>query len=199
MSLPSSRDQRGNRFIEHLKPLQGALEGYCRRSVYRSTEVEDILQTAVMKAFRDFDNYIQGTNFRAWIFKYATLEILAGNRNIARHDHEALVVESVEAPNDILQLEMTFPRRLADAPEVILDHCDNELARAVWELQLMERSTLLLHAIGEFKYREIAEILELPVGTVMSHLSRARQKLRIRLAEWSRELNIVPHSETESA
>lgn len=184
--------------MEHLKPLQGALEAYCRRSVFRSAEVEDVLQTAVMKAFRDFDKYAEGSCFRAWIFKYLTLEILAGNRSIRRHAHERLPVEPAVGSADVLRLEPPSPPQLVDAPQLALEHCDDALAAAVWNLRPLERSCLLLHAIGDFKYREIADILD-PVGTVMSHLSRARQRVRARLAEWSREQNANARRETETA
>jgi len=185
--------------LEHLKPLQGALEAYCRRSVFRSAEIEDVLQTAVMKAFRDFDKYAEGSCFRAWIFKYLTLEILAGNRSIRRHAHERLSVEPAVESDDVLRLDPPSPPQLVNSPQVALEHCDDALAAAVWELLPLERSCLLLHAIGEFKYREIADILDLPIGTVMSHLSRARQRVRARLAEWSREQNVLVRRETETA
>jgi RNA polymerase sigma-70 factor (ECF subfamily) len=197
--VPDSHRPKHARFLEHLKPLQGALESYCRRSVFRAAEVEDTLQNVLMKAFRDFDRFAEGTCFRAWIFKYLALEILAGNRDIVRQTHEVLAKEPVSRATDILRFEELHPRKLADAPEVALEHCDDALAAAVWELRPLERSSLLLHAIGEFKYREIAEILELPIGTVMSHLSRARKQLRERLGEWSQERNVVRQREPGSA
>lgn len=198
-AVPDRHREKHVRFLTHLKTLQGALESYCRRSVYRSADVEDVLQNALMKAFRDFDRYAEGTCFRAWIFKYLTLEILAGNRNIVRHSHVGLSTDPVSDTTDILRFEELPPRQLADAPELALEDCDDALAAAVWELGPLERSSLLLHAIGEFKYREIAEILELPIGTVMSHLSRARKHLRNRLAEWSPERDIVRRREPGSA
>lgn len=70
------------RFLERLKTLRGALECYGRRSVIQSAEVKDALQNALMKAIQDFDLYPEVTCFRAWIFKYLTLEILSGNRSI---------------------------------------------------------------------------------------------------------------------
>jgi RNA polymerase sigma-70 factor (ECF subfamily) len=186
-------------FLEHLKPLQGALEAYCRRSVYRSAEVEDVLQNAVMKAYRDFDKYAEGSCFRAWIFKYLTLEILAGNRSVRRHAHEQLSVEPAADSVEVLYLDSPSPQQLADATQLTLEHCDEILASAIWELRPLERSSLLLHAVGEFKYREIADILDLPIGTVMSHLSRARQRIRERLAEWSREHNLLARRGTGTA
>lgn len=63
-------EDKPERFILHLKPLQGALEAFCRRSLYDVSLVEDVLQEAVPRAFRDFGLFSEGTNFRAWIFRY---------------------------------------------------------------------------------------------------------------------------------
>ena len=183
--MNKSNQLKCNRFLQQLRPLQGALEAYCRRTVHRSSEAEDVLQDAVMKAFRDFGRYAEGTNFRAWIFKYVNLEIMAGNRTVARYSHEILAFEPLAAKGSLTALERISPEKLPDAPEIVLDECESELANAIWELSLTEHSVLLLHAIGRFRYREIADILELPIGTVMSHLSRGRQHVRRRFAELS--------------
>lgn len=175
------------------------MESYCRRSVHRVSEAEDILQNAVLKAYRDFDRYSVGTNFRAWIFKYLNLEILAGNRSVARQTHDILTFEPSIPSCPVHALEQVSPEKLPEAPEIALDECEDELAKAIWELNPAERSVILLYAVGSFKYREIASILELPIGTVMSHLSRGRKHVRGRLAEWSREHNLVGRHDTESA
>lgn len=192
-------EDRAARFLQHLEPLKAALEAYCRRSVHDPNAVEDVLQEAVGKAYRDFDRYSEETNFRAWMFTYLNLEILAGNRSIARHSHEILPFEPPVASDAIQAIERVSPEQLPNVPEIALDECEDELAKAIRELSAMERSVILLRAIGEFKYREIASILEVPTGTVMSHLSRGRKHVRQRLAEWSRERNLVRRRDTESA
>ncbi len=184
--MPGDAEGRRERFIKHLKPLQGALESYCRRGVRRSSDADDILQNAVLKAFRDFDRYSEGTNFKAWIFKYLNLEILAGNRLLSRVMVGHLIpFDSLPMPAAADAACDMGSREMVDVPELVLDRCESELAGAIRDLSDAERSSLLLHAIGDFKYREIAEILEMPIGTVMSHLSRARRQLRERLSEWA--------------
>src|SRR5262249_19735844 len=81
--------------------------------------------------------------------------------------------------------ELPVHRLLLDAPEIVLDRCDADLAGGVRGLRPLERGVLLLHAVGEFKYREIAEILEIPIGTVMSALARARHHVREHLARFA--------------
>ncbi|MEJ7639070.1 MAG: sigma factor, partial [Singulisphaera sp.] len=68
-ALPRERTKPEN-FLRHLEPLRGALEAYCRRSLHDPGAVGDVLQAAVANAFRDFHRYVEGTNFRAWIFRY---------------------------------------------------------------------------------------------------------------------------------
>ena len=168
----SNGQKKAENFMRHLEPLQGALEAYCRRLMWDGNAVRDVLQSAVASAFRDFHLYVEGTNFRAWIFGYVHLEILTTNRKSKRDRHEDLPAHlSVE---DVWQLALDEPlfKTLLDDPDHVLDRCDESLATAVRELAPMERATLLLVAIGEFKYREIAEILQVPIGTVMSTFGR---------------------------
>ena len=77
-------------FLRHLEPLQEPLEAYCRHALHNSSDVPDVLQSAIANAFRDFDLYASGTNFRAWIFRYVYLEICNCNRKEARHRHALL-------------------------------------------------------------------------------------------------------------
>jgi RNA polymerase sigma-70 factor (ECF subfamily) len=185
-------DDKAQTFLRHLEPLQGALETYCRRSLRDRNEVADALQSAIATSFRDFDVYVEGTNFQAWIFRYVSYEILNRNRAAERRQYVGVPTESLAAEGTGVDesLESAFDSLLRD-PEVIMEQCDEALAMAIRELTEMERQALLLRAIGEFKYREIAEILEVPVGTVMSHLSRGRDRIRRRLAEFARDLGLL--------
>lgn len=182
--------------MRHLEPLQGALEAYCRRCLHDPNALRDVLQSAVANAYRDFHLYVEGTNFRAWIFRYAHLETLNCNRKHARPRHEELPADlSVE---DTWQLALDEPvfKVLLDDPDAVLDQCDAALAQAVREMAPLERAVLLLQAIGEFKYREIAEILQVPIGTVMSTLARSRVRLRQRLVQCGEEHGLLSPGET---
>jgi RNA polymerase sigma-70 factor, ECF subfamily len=182
---------RTARFLRQLEPLQAVLEAYARRSVHDPNAVEDVLQEAVGKAFRDFHLYAEGTNFRAWIFRYLNLEVYAGNRSFHRQRSEALAEEPIVEEVWEQAIDEPLIERLLDDPERILNQCDESLAQAIWELSPLERSVLLLHFIGQFKHREMSEILEVPMGTIMSALSRARTKLRLRLAEYAHEHGLL--------
>lgn len=190
---------RAEGFLRHLEPLQGALEAYCRRSVRDPNAVEDVLQTAIASAYRDFHLYAEGTNFRAWIFRYVKTEIYVGNRRFQRDRHERLPDE--QAADEVWELATEEPLvdQMLESPERILEHCDEAMAEAIYDLDPFDRCVLLLRSIGHFKHREMAEILDAPAGTVMSALSRARMQLRRRLAAYAREHGwISPKAEHES-
>jgi len=189
--LAKPKEDRAARFLQHLEPLKAALEAYCRRSVHDPNAVEDVLQEAVGKAYRDFQLYAEGTNFRAWIFHYLNLEIYAGNRSFHRERRKALTEEPTVEEVWEHAIDEPLIERLMQEPERILSHCDDALVNAIAELGPLERSVLLLRAIGQFKHREMADILEVPMGTIMSALSRARARLRLRLAEYAHEHGLL--------
>ncbi len=184
--------------MRHLDPLRGALEAYCRRSLWDRGEVADVLQSAITHAFRDFDLFAEGTNFRAWIFRYVNGEILNANRRAARAPQPlATPGEEQAKEGGTLTFEGPLAEALRDDPDTILDRCDDVLAKAIRDLPPGERAVLLLRSIGEFKYREMAEILGIPLGTVMTHLSRGRGRLRQRLAEFGKEHGLLREADAE--
>lgn len=163
------------------------------RALLRPDETADVLQSAIGSAFRDFDRYAEGTNFRAWMFRYVALETLNRNRAIRRLPTELGEMDPVQ--KGLAALNSFQMHGLLDDPETVLDHCDGVVASSVNELTEQERRIFLLRAIGEFKYREIAEILDIPMGTVMGLLSRARSQLRGKLIAYGHEHGLLPKGE----
>jgi RNA polymerase sigma-70 factor (ECF subfamily) len=158
------------------------LEVFCFRLLNRSEDVQDVLQSAIANAYRDFDLYAEGTNFRAWIYRYVMLESL--NRN--RANKNLPVPLDLRELNEFASLHVDHFRwaLLLDSPLELLEHFDECVMRQLVKLDDTSRRVLLLRAIGEFKYREIAEILDIPIGTVMGLLARARTELRQSLASF---------------
>lgn len=192
------KDPKAETFLRHLKPLQGALEAYCRRSLNELASAPDVLQSAVSHAYADFHLYAEGTNFRAWIFRFVHLEILNANRKHARTRHERLP-EELPVADEAWQIALDEPlfAALLDDPESVLEQCDAAVAEAVRNLAPQERAVLLLRAIGEFKYREIADILQVPVGTVMSTLSRSRLHARRQLIRYGEDFGLLKRDVSE--
>jgi len=188
-SLTRPDRQKAERFVAHLEPIQRQLAVYCSRALNRSDETADVLQSAIANAFRDFDKYSEGTNFRAWMFRYVTLETL--NRNRAASRLPSVLDEPHFFETHALDFESFRLETLLDDPEAVLDHCDGVVAQSIGELTEQERKILLLRAVGDFKYREIAEIMNVPMGTVMGLLSRARTQLRSKLLDYARQHGLL--------
>jgi RNA polymerase sigma-70 factor (ECF subfamily) len=144
--------------------------------------VEDVLQSSILAAFAQFDRYAEGTNFRAWIFRFVTLELF--NRNRKREPVSlADELDDYPGPVGLDLLDEDAVTIILEAPEKLMEHFEDQIAEALWQLTTAERSVLLLRAIGEFTYHEIHTILSIPLGSVIGYLSRARKKMRHALAE----------------
>lgn len=171
-------NERSARFLDLLWPIRSELEGYSRRMVWDPSDADDAIQNAAGRAFQSFDRYRDGTNFRAWMFKILTNEIFALNRKYARIAKLEFRLEPEEL-EALPALEQTaeYTEWLL-SPEALNEALDEKLLSALKTLSENERSVLLLRSIGALRYAEIAEALELPLGTVMSHLARARKQMR---------------------
>jgi len=163
------------RFLGLLRSIETDLENYSRRMVFDRRDCEDALQNAVLRAFRAFDRYHDDASFRAWMFKILTNEIFAMNRKRGRVAQFEIAVEPQEM-DEFAGFDFTV-----EAPiswETLADALDEELLAALQSLSQSERSVLLMRGIGNLRYREIAECLGIPLGSVMGNLFRARQKMR---------------------
>jgi RNA polymerase sigma-70 factor (ECF subfamily) len=146
------------------------------RLTRNAADAEDLVQDTYLKAFRAADSFEPGTNLRAWLF--TILHNTARNRARDR-SREATTVDSevIERAAD------APPHGAADTPESLLlrDVLAPELQAAIDQLPEMFRQAVWLRDVEEFSYAEIAEMLNIPQGTVMSRLSRGRRMLFDRL------------------
>ncbi len=168
-------------FLDLLRPIEGELEAYCRRLIWDPQEAQDALHNALARAIGAFDRYHQGSNFRAWMFKILTHEAFALNRKHRRLAQREFQMEPEEIEALAGPATEESPAAGSDSIEAFQDRLDQNLVLALKTLTDEERATLLLRAIGSFKYLEIAETLGMPLGSVMGYLSRARRKVRLAL------------------
>jgi len=159
-----TKADKTRRFLEHLEPLQGALEGFCRRWLHDQSHIEDVLQDTITVAFRDFHLFAEGTSFRAWIFRYVNLQVLGTNRKLQQQSTVPLDQEPLQEDHWRLEFDTDAFSTLLESPDQLLEHCDAPLAQSVRNLTPNERSVLLLKAIGGFKYREIPKSSAAPWG-----------------------------------
>ena len=180
-----------DRFLALLQPIERDLETYCRRLIWEPLDAPDAIQNAVMRAFAAFDRYHEDASFRAWMFKILTHEAFALNRKharIARHEFQL-------EPEELAGLSFSGPPDEGGnqflSPEALNETLDQDLVAGLKTLTDNERAVLLLRAIGDLRYREISESLDIPLGSVMGNLARARQKMRALIARAARRTNVL--------
>ena len=132
-------------------------------------EAEDLVQETISKALRAFDTFQAGTNFKAWIFRILRNTFLTSRTGIATS--RTVSLEDYPALTDVADVSPT--------PEDHLIRLDNQAAvnQALDRLQPPFREVLLLCDVEELKYKDIALVLDVPIGTVMSRISRGRRAL----------------------
>jgi RNA polymerase sigma-70 factor, ECF subfamily len=173
------------RFLELLEPIEAELEAYARRLLWDSQDVPDALHNCMARAIAAFDRFQVGTNFRAWMFKILTHEVFALNRKhqkLALREFQMDAAELSELADSRQPIEL-----LPNNDDAWEKHLDEELVCALRCLTEPERAVLLLRSLGSFSYQEIALNLDMPLGSVIGYLGRARRKMRLLLAgsNWS--------------
>jgi RNA polymerase sigma-70 factor (ECF subfamily) len=160
-------------FEELAMPLFDQLYNFAHWLTQNREEAEDLVQETYAKALKGFSAFQLGTNFRAWMYR-----ILRNTFLTSRTGLKVTMTVPLDPEEDGPQLAVEY-----DTPETILFERSNRelLQSAIDELPVYFREILLLCEVEEMSYQEIAETLSIPIGTVMSRLSRARKALRDRL------------------
>lgn len=155
-------------FEELAMPLLSPLYNYARWLTHDPHEAEDLVQEAYLKGLRGFGSFRTGTNFRAWMYRILRNTFLTSRSGLK------VMASMDEEPERYEQL----PDRTT--PETLLLQRRNfdRLRVAIEGLPLQFREVLLLSDVEEMSYRDIAETLSIPIGTVTSRLMRARRKVR---------------------
>jgi RNA polymerase sigma-70 factor, ECF subfamily len=162
-------------FEELAMPLFDQLYNFAHWLTQNREEAEDLVQETYAKALKGFSSFQLGTNFRAWMYRILRNTFLTSRKGLK-------VTMTVPLdPED--EKEGSEPAIERDTPETLLFARSNQelLQSAIDELPVHFREILLLCEVEEMSYQEISEALSIPIGTVMSRLSRARQTLRDRL------------------
>ena len=157
-------------FEELAMPLFGQLYNFAHWLTQDRDEAEDLVQETFAKALRGFSSFQVGTNFRAWMFRILRNTFLTSRTGLKAT--ATVPLETEEGPPE-LAIENETPET------ILMDRLSGELLQnAMDELPVHFREVLLLCEVEEMSYQEIAETLTIPMGTVMSRLSRARKLLR---------------------
>ena len=166
-------------FFEQLAlPLLDSLYNLAHWLTGDRVDAEDLVQETYAKALKGFKSFQEGTNLRAWMFRILRNTFLTSRSGLMARNTSSLEDESDEG-------EAVTAHH--NTPESVLLRSENQqlVLDALAALPVHYREILLLCEVEELSYREIAEVLSLPIGTVMSRLSRARNSLRQELTKMS--------------
>jgi RNA polymerase sigma-70 factor (ECF subfamily) len=167
MKVPDERVSTA-RFEELAMPLFDQLYNFARWLTQDTPEAEDLVQETYTKALRGFSSFQLGTNFRAWMYRILRNSFLSSRTGL-----KTMVTIDEDVNENLLPAETTTPE------SILIGRADRESVQQALEgLPVHFREILLLCEVEEMSYQEIAETLAVPIGTVMSRLSRARKALR---------------------
>ena len=160
---------KAQEFEQLAMPLFGPLYNLAQWLTQDRSEAEDLVQETYAKALKGFSSFQPGTNFRAWIYRILRNTFLTSRTGLKA----AASLDDEEDPQ-------VFAPATTETPESLMmaraDH--DAIQRALQQLPVPYREVILLCDVEEMSYREIAEALSVPVGTVMSRLARARKAMR---------------------
>ncbi|SPT53373.1 Sigma-24 [Actinomyces bovis] len=182
-----TEEQRAARFEAEALPYLDQLYGAALRMTRNRADAEDLIQDVYVRAFSAFHQYRPGTNLKAWLYRILTNTFINSYRKKQREPQQS----DADAVED-WQLHRAASHDstgLPSAENLALDELPNEEIKAAFAaLSEDRRLAVYLADVEGFSYKEIAEIMDTPIGTVMSRLHRGRAQLRKLLAEHAREL-----------
>ena len=177
--------------MEHMPSLYTA----ALRMTRNTSDAEDLVQETYLKAYRAFHTFQEGTNLKAWLYRILTNTFINTYRAKKRRPDESNIdeLENLYLYRRLGGLEGATAGRSAEE-EVLDKFTESEVKEAIEVLPEQFRLAVLLGDVEGFSYKEIAEILEIPIGTVMSRLHRGRRALQKRLYEFGRQRGLVPRA-----
>jgi RNA polymerase sigma-70 factor (ECF subfamily) len=168
-------------------PFMGSLYSAALRMTRNPSDAEDLVQETYLKAYRGYGGFQEGTNLKAWLYRILTNTYINAYRAKKRRPDETELdeVEDLYLYRRLGGLEAAQIARSAE-DELMDWFTEEEVKQAVEDLPEQFRLAVLLADVEGFSYKEIADILDIPIGTVMSRLHRGRHRLQKSLYEFAR-------------
>jgi RNA polymerase sigma-70 factor, ECF subfamily len=179
------------RFQADVPPLLDSLYGGALRMTRNPADAEDLVQETMLRAYRSFDRFEAGTNLKAWLFRIMTNAYINIYRKKQREPQKVSTDEIEDF--DLYQELKNHDIQFTETPEsLVLDELvDTDILQAIEDLPDQFRLAVVLSDMEGFSYAEMAEIMDVPMGTVMSRLHRGRKSLQKRLWDIARDRGIV--------
>ena len=184
-------------FVDLAMPFMSGLYAAALRMTRNPTDAEDLVQETYLRAYRGFGGFQEGTNLKAWLYKILTNTYINIYRAKKRRPEQETLddVEDFYLYRRIGGLEAVAADRSPEA-EVLDNIPETAVTEAVEALPEQFRMAVLLADVEGFSYKEIADIMDVPIGTVMSRLHRGRKQLQRRLWDLAEERGLVPSGST---
>ena len=184
-------EQRSARFEQTALPFLDQLYSAALRMTRNPSDAEDLVQETFVKAFAAFHQFEEGTNLKAWLYRILTNTFINNYRRAQRQPRQSNT-EQVE-DWQLAAAESHTSTGLRSAEMEALDHLpDSDVKDALQALPEEFRLAVYLADVEGFSYKEVAEIVDVPIGTVMSRLHRGRKALQKRLFEFASQRGLVP-------
>ncbi|MEM6793095.1 MAG: sigma-70 family RNA polymerase sigma factor [Acidobacteriota bacterium] len=176
--------------IPYLDPLYNM----AYRLTRNAEDAQDLVQETYLKAYKYYDKFQKGTNLKAWLFRIMKNTFINGYRKRQNQPRQSAFSDIEDSFESMVSDQAT--EKIKDPEQTFLDQVmDEDVQRALDSLREDYRLVILLVDLEDFSYKEAAEILEVPVGTVMSRLYRGRRQLEKTLLDYARSYGYLQRSD----
>jgi RNA polymerase sigma factor (sigma-70 family) len=180
-----SEDEKKHVFNTEFMPHIDSMYNFAYKLTFDEDEAKDLVQETFLKSYRFIESFQRGTNAKAWLFRILKNSFINEYRKKSKQPSK-VDYQEVETFYNSDKVDKTITTDLR--VDMVKDHMGDEIANALNSLDVDFRTVIILCDLEGFKYDEMAEILDIPIGTVRSRLHRARNLLKEKLSEYAKSM-----------